>query len=106
MEETLLKLAQLAKANFRKRIIITTRGPKSIFYVYNGEFFEFTVPQVKDEDIVDTNGAGDAFVGGFFAQLIVNNKSIDDCIKCGIWASQEVIKNTGCAFDFNKRYEC
>jgi sugar/nucleoside kinase (ribokinase family) len=29
----------------------------------------FNVPQIAKEEIVDCNGAGDAFVGGFISQL-------------------------------------
>ena len=31
------------------------------------ELNEYPVPKVADEQIVDTNGAGDAFVGGFLS---------------------------------------
>ena len=51
--------------------------------------------------IVDTNGAGDAFVGGFLAQL-AKNKSIEDCVKCGIWAATEIIQRSGCTFPEKK----
>lgn len=33
------------------------------------ELTEYPVPKVPEELIVDTNGAGDAFVGGFLSQL-------------------------------------
>ncbi|KHN30910.1 Adenosine kinase 2 [Glycine soja] len=32
--------------------------------------------------LVDTNGAGDAFVGGFLSQL-VDQKSIEECVRAG-----------------------
>jgi adenosine kinase len=47
--------------------------------------------------IVDTNGAGDAFVGGFLAQLS-KKKSIEECVKCGNWAATEIIQRSGCTF--------
>ena len=31
-----------------------------------------TVPVLEQEKIVDTNGAGDSFVGGFFSQLLAH----------------------------------
>ena len=30
---------------------------------------EYPVPPLEKDDIVDTNGAGDAFVGGFLSEL-------------------------------------
>ncbi|KAG7209997.1 hypothetical protein KM043_011582 [Ampulex compressa] len=50
--------------------------------------------KLPEEKVVDTNGAGDAFVGGFLAQLI-QGKSIDTCIKCGIWAATEIVQKSG-----------
>lgn len=72
-------------------------------YVHANEINEFPVPKMKVEEINDTNAAGDAFVGGFLSQFI-SGKPIEDCLKCGIWASQEIIKNIGCTFHKNKFY--
>ena len=52
------------------------------------------------EEVVDTIGAGDAFVGGFFAQLI-QNKSLNECVESGINCAQTVIKQIGCQFPDN-----
>ena len=46
---------------------------------------------------MDTNGAGDSFVGGFLAYKALN-KSLDECIDAGIYAAHEIIKLSGCAF--------
>ena len=53
--------------------------------------------------IVDTNGAGDAFVGEFLAQLALG-KSIKDCVKVGIWAATEIIQQSGCTCPTDKKY--
>ena len=52
---------------------------------------------------MDTNGAGDAFVGGFLSQY-VQGKSLEKCIDCGIWVSQLIIQRSGkfCFFLINK----
>ena len=47
--------------------------------------------------IVDTNGAGDAFVGGFLAAL-VEGKDQSTCVRCGIWAATKIIQQSGCTF--------
>lgn len=42
----------------------------------------YPVTALKDEEIVDTNGAGDAFSGGFLGALIAG-KNWDQCVKVG-----------------------
>jgi adenosine kinase len=44
---------------------------------------------------VDTNGAGDAFVGGFLAQH-VQGAPLDQAVRCGIWAATHIIQRSGC----------
>ena len=46
---------------------------------------------------MDTNGAGDAFVGGFLAAL-VEGKDQSTCVRCGIWAATKIIQQSGCTF--------
>lgn len=42
----------------------------------------YPVSALSDSQIVDTNGAGDAFAGGFMGAL-VSGKSIDECVEVG-----------------------
>lgn len=37
---------------------------------------------LKDSEIVDTNGAGDAFAGGFLGGLVLG-KPLDECVIAG-----------------------
>lgn len=103
-EETDLKkiailISQLPKKNTKKqRIVIITQGYLPVLVVYEGKLFEFPVQKLEAEEITDTNGAGDAFVGGFLAQFI-QNKSIDICVKCGIWSARQIIQRSGCTFE-------
>jgi adenosine kinase len=55
---------------------------------------EYPVPFIEPERVLDTNGAGDSFVGGFFSQL-AQGKDIEKCIDCGIWISELVIQRSG-----------
>lgn len=69
----------------RPRIVVFTHGAKPTILVSsadpdNPKFFPVT--PLKDEEIVDTNAAGDAFAGGFLAALI-SGKSWDQCIEVG-----------------------
>jgi len=69
-------IASYNKSNKKRpRVVIITNGPGVITVVTNmpgSEDFdvnEFQVAEIPDTKIVDTNGAGDAFVGGFFSQI-------------------------------------
>ncbi|KAI8853965.1 Ribokinase-like protein [Chytridium lagenaria] len=55
---------------------------------------EYEVHAVPEEDIVDTNGAGDAFCGGYLAAF-VSGKSIKDCVLAGQYVAAVVIQRTG-----------
>jgi adenosine kinase len=55
---------------------------------------EYPVPVIEADKILDTNGAGDSFVGGFLAQL-VQGKDLDKCVDCGIWVCGLVIQQSG-----------
>ena len=70
-------IAGLEKANSEPRHVIITLGPEQpvIATCANGEtkVERGEVFAVDKDLIVDTNGAGDAFVGGFFAELTKEN---------------------------------
>ncbi|XP_055598212.1 uncharacterized protein LOC129747862 [Uranotaenia lowii] len=94
-----LKIAAMPKQNeSRERIVIITQGSDPVLLVRGGSVKEFPVEKLELAQIVDTNGAGDAFVGGFLAQL-VQGHSYDICIKCGIWAARQIIQRSGCTFE-------
>jgi adenosine kinase len=79
-------LALLPKSNpARPRIVIFTQGSKSTVLVSSAEPDKpkiYTVKPLKDDQIVDTNGAGDAFAGGFLGAFVAG-KNIDDCVEAG-----------------------
>lgn len=82
------KMVALPKLNpNRPRVVILTQGHDPVLLFADNEITEFSVLELKDSEIVDTNGAGDAFVGGFLAQLI-QGKPYGDCIRCGIYAAK------------------
>ncbi len=51
-------------------------------------------PVIPVEKLVDTNGAGDAFVGGFLSQLAVG-KDLSECVRAGNFAANVVIQRSG-----------
>jgi len=90
------KIAMLPKENgSRSRLVIITQGSDPVIAVEHGKVKTYPVTPLEKSEIVDTNGAGDAFVGGFLAQWILGN-SLDTAVACGIWAATHCIKRSGC----------
>lgn len=82
-----------------RRTVVVTQGNKPVLVAMTNDpkVLEFPVPQLKEEELVDTNGAGDAFTGGFLSQFI-QGKPLDTCMKCAIYCATECVKRLGCAF--------
>ena len=93
-----LKVCGMPKVNgARSRVVVFTQGSKSTIVAKNGKITEYAVSPLAAEALVDTNGAGDAFVGGFLAMLY-RDEPIEKCVDAGHWAAGVVIQNSGCCF--------
>ena len=93
----------------KDRLFVITHGSKGAIvgkYDYtrgNMDFILQCFPSVmKMEEIVDLNGAGDAFLGGFLSQFM-QGKNLEACCKAGNDAANVILKNIGCTFDKNKK---
>ncbi|CAN7037010.1 unnamed protein product [Brassica oleracea var. botrytis] len=105
VEQIAVKISQLPKATGTyKRTTVITQGADPVVVAEDGKVTKYPVIPLSKEKLVDTNGAGDAFVGGFMSQL-VKGKSIEECVKAGCYASNVVIQRSGCTYpekpDFN-----
>jgi len=90
------KIAMLPKENgSTSRLVIITQGAEEVVAVQHGKIIKFPVESLDKADIVDTNGAGDAFVGGFLAQHVLG-KPLEVAVKCGNWAARHCIQRSGC----------
>jgi adenosine kinase len=97
LKEIAKALANLPKENTqRKRVAIITQGtdPTLVAVQGEGEVKEYPVHEIEKEKINDTNGAGDAFAGGFVAGL-VEGKSLPECIDMGQWLARLSIQELG-----------
>eukprot|EP01065_Artemidia_motanka_P034213 TRINITY_DN4141_c1_g2_i2.p1 TRINITY_DN4141_c1_g2~~TRINITY_DN4141_c1_g2_i2.p1 ORF type:complete len:374 (+),score=95.48 TRINITY_DN4141_c1_g2_i2:52-1122(+) len=93
-----LRLVKLPKANpKRSRVVVVTHGGDPTAVATTDGITEYDTPPLRAEDIVDLNGAGDAFVGGFLSQL-AQGRSTRDCVRGGQYAAQVIIRNHGCTF--------
>ena len=102
----------ITKKNKNKtRIVVITCGPHPAAcceYDHKNEKVKFKdvfdVHDVPPEKIVDTNGAGDSFAGGFLSQL-VKGKDLRKCMDAGHWAASVIIQRRGCEIPVDIKYE-
>ena len=101
-------LAALPKKNSkRQRTVIITQGTDPTVVAYakgsdNVEVNEYPVHKIEQEQINDTNGAGDAFAGGFVAG-VVSGKSLADSVDMGQWLARLSIQELGPSFPSPKQ---
>lgn len=72
-------------------------GANDTIVAFEGIIHSFPVAPLSKNLLVDTNGAGDAFVGGFLSQYL-SKKPIADCVDAGCYAARVVIQHSGCTF--------
>jgi adenosine kinase len=102
IKEIALKAAAMPKKNAAKaRMVVFTQGADSTIVAVDGKVTAYAVPKV--DTITDTNGAGDAFCGGFLAS-IMQGKSVEEACNCGHYTAGVVIQRSGCQFADAKRY--
>ena len=95
----------------KERLFVITGGINGAFvssYNYKKGRLEFILQSfpllLKNEEIADLNGAGDAFLGGFLSQFMKGN-SLNSCCRAGNDASSVIFKNIGCIFPKDKIIE-
>jgi len=91
-----LKIAALPKASgARPRVVVFTQGSDPTLVACGGVLNSYPVPMLSKDKLVDTNGAGDAFVGGFLAKL-AQGHDLETCVKAGNYAARQIIQVSGC----------
>lgn len=96
--EIALRISRMPKQNgSRGRTVVITQGSSPTVVAVNGRVTLYPVIALPADKLVDTNGAGDAFVGGFLSQLVAG-KSIEECVRAGNYAANIVIQRSGCTF--------
>jgi adenosine kinase len=77
------------------RTVVFTQGSEQTVVVEpNGKVTKYAVTKIPAEEMVDVNGAGDAFVGGFLSQLI-KGKDLKTCVEAGHYAAGFIIRRSG-----------
>lgn len=96
VEDVALKIASLPKKNDkRSRLVVITQGSESTIVAQDGKVITYPVTPMDKSEIVDLNGAGDAFVGGFLSQYALG-RSTKNCVEAGHYAAGVIIRTSGC----------
>jgi adenosine kinase len=81
-----------------KRVSIITCGSSETVYSDGENTYSVAVQRIDPSSIVDTNGAGDSFVGGFLAGL-AHGKDIEQSIRAGHYCAGFTIQRSGTNFE-------
>jgi len=97
------RLSLIPGAKSRKRTVVITQGADPTVVAINGHTTLHPILALPKEKLVDTNGAGDSYVGGFLAALS-KGKSIEECCKAGAYAASVIVQNDGCTYPAKPDY--
>lgn len=99
------QLAAWPKVNTKRpRTVVFTQGADSTIVFHDNKVTAFPTPKVPSDQIVDTNGAGDSFAGGFIA-AIAHGKDYSKAVEAGNYAAGVVIRHSGCAFPATPNFQ-
>merc|ERR1712125_108340 len=97
------RLSLIPSAKGRKRTVVITQGSEPTVVAINGHITEHPILVLPKEKLVDTNGAGDAYVGGFLAALS-KGLPVADCCKAGAYSASVIVQHSGCTFPATPDY--
>eukprot|EP01097_Dermamoeba_algensis_P000425 TRINITY_DN1147_c0_g1_i1.p1 TRINITY_DN1147_c0_g1~~TRINITY_DN1147_c0_g1_i1.p1 ORF type:complete len:341 (+),score=104.08 TRINITY_DN1147_c0_g1_i1:111-1133(+) len=98
LEEIAKKLSALPKENSKRpRTVVFTQGASATIVFDGSQLHQFKPDPIDPALIVDTNGAGDTFAGGFLSQL-VQGKPLEKCVAAGHYCAGLCIQTSGCKF--------
>jgi len=99
------KISFMPKASgHRGRTVVFTQGCDPTIVAKDGKLYQFPVIALPKEKLVDTNGAGDAFVGGFLSQF-VTGKAVSECCRAGNYAANALSPQSGCKYPHTPTFE-
>jgi len=92
-----LRLSLIPSAKGRKRKVVITQGSDPTIVAINGRVRLFPITVLPKERLVDTNGAGDAYVGGFLAAM-AKGHPIEKCCEAGAYSAGVIVQHSGCTY--------
>jgi adenosine kinase len=104
IKEIAKRLADIPKLNKKRdRVAFITQGKLPTIVAFSRkEINEYPVYEISKSEINDTNGAGDAFAGGFVAGL-VESKPLAECVDMGQWLAGLSIRELRPSYPFPKQ---
>ena len=91
------KISMLETQKALPRTVVITQGTLPTIVAVNGKVTLFPIIDLDPKLVVDTNGAGDAYVGGFLSKL-VQGCTMDVCCAMGAKAAAMCVQMPGCSF--------
>jgi len=88
----------------KKRTVVFTQGSSFTCVAVDGKVTKYAVPKLEAKKIVDVNGAGDAFVGGFLS-LALKGADIATCVDAGHYSAQVIIQTSGTSLNGKPSYK-
>jgi len=87
--------SELPKKNpNRKRTIVFTQGQEPTITYHNGKHELYPVEPIERDEIEDTNGAGDGFMGGLLIGHALD-KPFEECMRAARFAARYVLTVSG-----------
>jgi len=97
------RLSLMPSLKARKRTVVITQGCDPTIVATNGHVKTYAVTALPKEKLVDTNGAGDAYVGGFLAALS-KNLPMEKCCAAGAYSASVIVQHSGCTYPDKPSY--
>ncbi|KAI9272531.1 Ribokinase-like protein [Sporodiniella umbellata] len=95
VQEIAQKLSLLEKSNDTPRLVVITQGAEPTITALGTLTHSYSVRKVQPAEIVDTNGCGDGFCGGFMGLYAQGVSDPARCVQAGHYLAHLVIQNVG-----------
>jgi len=97
------RLSLIPTLKSKPRTVVITQGCDDTIVCVNGIVTRYPVIVLPKEKLVDTNGAGDSYVGGFLAALS-EGLPMAKCCAAGAYAASVIVQHSGCAYPAKPDY--
>lgn len=99
VQEIALEISKMIKKTSLSLVVIT-QGADATIIASSGRIIDLIQPPlIPSEEIIDTNGAGDAFVGGFLSRFLTSpHNTLRSSVEAGHALAGVIIRQSGVVF--------